>query len=425
MSDTYKFIAVSKKDRQAPGWDFYGHVLATDIKQFEATIKKHYGDHTYITPNEFKRPTTHARHNIVRATSIFIDFDYHMGAGFSLSEGNVLTELLKPSFNRTIPTPSKIIHSGRGIHFYIAIEPETDIAKYDMVAKQITAVIDSEIYKINALYETKLKEHDPNIGAQSLMRAEGSYNPIAQCPVTVIFESKAVYNLDDLITDFIPELHEIRKGYSITPQQMQQSLSMDKFIPYRYMKQYTKNTWLNAVLDDMQTLQEIRDQDVRYTKGQYKIGNNGLRNVMVFNFGVVCRWRYQDTKAVYESMEAFKNSFKSFAGEPAYSDREFIATYNSVIKNNYRLVKNATLIKKLDITLDEQRHMKTLIGTIEKKRRNKISKKVYRTKKQTQKQAFKQGLKLQAISLKNSGLSYRDIAKQLNISHMTAKRYCD
>lgn len=417
MSDRFTFIGVKTDDgfQQRPFNILEQHAIGEYIQQ-------NYGRDTYITPNEFKNPTARTKDNIAQVKEIFIDFDYHLAAGFSNSEALTLRDILKPHFGKRMPEPSKMIHSGRGLHCYFTIKPNRDIAKYELTAHGIAQLIDQIISENNPLMSAA-PVSDPRIGAERFIRAEGSYNTASKTPVSRIYVSQATYDIDVLITDYLPALHEIRKGHTITSQEFIQATAKRKYLPVK--EQYTLNTWLDAVIEDIKTLQAIRDNDMRVINGKYKIGNQGLRNVMVFNFGIVCRWRYNDTEAVYESMEAFKNNFKALAGAPDYTQAEFEATYKSILKNGYKLRKNRWLVKALEITPDEQKQLKTLIDGTEKLRRKQIAKRIKKSKKAASNRAYKQGLKLQAISLKNSGLSYRDIAKQLNISHMTAKRYCD
>lgn len=416
MSDRYVFVGVKAEDeklRQRPFNILEHHAIGEYIQQ-------NYGRDTYITPNEFKTPTARTKDNIAQVKEVFIDFDYHLAGGFNQSEASALRDILKPHFGKRMPEPSKIIHSGRGLHCYFVIKPDRDIAKYELTAHGLAKLIDSIIAENNPLMSA-VPVSDPRIGAERFIRAEGSYNTIAKTPVSRIYISQAAYDLDTIITDYLPALHEIRKGHKITPQEFIQSTAKRKYLPVR--EQYTLNTWLDAVIEDIKTLQAIRDNDMRVIDGKYKIGNHGLRNVMVFNFGIVCRWRYNDTQVVYESMEAFKNNFKALSGCPEYTQSEFEATYSSILKNGYKLRKNRWIVKTLEITPDEQKQLKTLIGLDEIKRRKRLSDQEYKKKRAIKNKLRKACTKTQAITLKNSGLSADDIAKRLNVSRRTVYNY--
>ena len=87
--------------------------------------------------------------------------------------------------------------------------------------------------------------------------------------------------------------------------------------------------------------------------------------------------------------------------------------------------KNETLIERLNITTEEQRHMKTIIGLDEKYRRNNERRRDERrnenglTKREQDKQDRIQEIKY----LKEEGLSQSKVAKELNIGIATVKRY--
>ena len=83
--------------------------------------------------------------------------------------------------------------------------------------------------------------------------------------------------------------------------------------------------------------------------------------------------------------------------------------------------KNETLIDRLDITTEEQRHMKTIIGTQEKYRRNNERRVQARRNENglTKKQQELADLKVQVIELREQGLSIRKIAEQVGKSKGT------
>ena len=415
MDDRYTFVALQTKEgfKQMP-------FNVMDQYAIQSIIKEHYGKDTYITPNEFKTPASRTKDNVALVKDIFIDFDFHLQGGFTLGEAQALLELLTPSFNRSIPTPSKVIHSGRGVHFYIEIEPDKDIAKYELTAKAIAKVVDNAVAECNPLINAKL-ELDKNIGAERLIRAEGSYNTKAQTSVTAIYRSGAVYDLDTLITDFIPELTPIKTGGSIKPNDMLNYGHYKRFKGYSI--EYNALTWLYAVLDDLKTLQAMRNGNVRVGKDKhltpkYFMGNDGLRNTMLFNFGVACKYAFNDATTVFESMMAFNEGYTRILDKV-----EVEATYKSVVTKSYRTPKNKTLIETLNITADEQLQLKTLIGHDEIKRRKRLSDKRYKTKRTIKKQLEKSNLKAQAIMMHSSGMSYRYISKALNISLGSVHNY--
>ena len=80
--------------------------------------------------------------------------------------------------------------------------------------------------------------------------------------------------------------------------------------------------------------------------------------------------------------------------------------------------KNETLIERLGITVEEQRHMKTIIGTQEKYRRNNGRRVQARRNENglTKKQQELADLKNQVLELRKQGLSMQQIADKLDIN---------
>ena len=80
--------------------------------------------------------------------------------------------------------------------------------------------------------------------------------------------------------------------------------------------------------------------------------------------------------------------------------------------------KNETLIERLGITREEQKHLKTIISTEEKYERNNERRRASRRNENglTKKQQELQDLKKQIEDLKSQGSSNRAIGKMLNIS---------
>lgn len=386
-----------------------------DYDAIKAHIERNIGKDTYITPNEFKLPTSRTRDNVGTLREIFIDIDDHM-RGFTLQEAEDLVWYLEPHFNRDIPTPSKVIFSGRGVHYYISLPNETDISKYDLVAPKIATLIDDYVGQYNVLGHATMHTDKAAIGAERFIRAEGTYNPKANTYATRIYESKTQYSLNDLIDNFIPALYEISTGTKSATEALNEATGR-VYKPCR--KEYTLTTWLYAALDDLKTIQSHRNDTVRLTNGVYQIGNTGNRNVMLFCFGLLCKAAYNNTLEVYESMVSFNKHYTCLL-----DDREVETVYKHVIGHNYKAPKAQTLIEKLNILPEEQRMLKTLISKPEVQRRTLQRVKIYKAQKRAQRAKQKDSVMLQARTLHLAGYSYKAIAQQLNISVGSAFNYC-
>jgi len=408
--ERYMFIGVLDREsmQQVPY-----NVL--DYEAIRTHIERNIGKDTYITPNEFKTPYSRTKDNVGTLKEIFIDIDDHM-RGFTLQDAEVIVAQLQDHFNKEIPTPSKVIYSGRGLHFYVGITNETDIAKYELVAKKIAAVIDDYVGQYNVLGHAVLHLDKGAIGAERFIRAEGTYNPKAHTYTTRIYESDAQYSLNDLIDNFIPALQEISTGTKSATEALNEATGQI-YKPYR--KDYTLATWLYAALDDLKAIQSHRNDNIRLNNGVYQVGNIGTRNIMLFYFGLLCKKAYNNTLEVYESMIAFNEHYTHLL-----DDREVEAIYKHVIGYNYKAPRTQTIIDNLNILPEEQKPLKTLISKQEVQRRKSLRDRRYKAQKRAQRAKQKDSVRLQARSLHLAGNSYKAIAQQLNISVGTAFNYC-
>lgn len=110
------------------------------------------------------------------------------------------------------------------------------------------------------------------------------------------------------------------------------------------------------------------------------------------------------------------------------SEREVIRDTESATKAYYkRLYKysNEKLIELLEITEEEQKQLRTIIGTAEKYRRNNAKRTPRNSKGLTKKQQELEILKSEVMSLSKRGRSIRDIANILGISKSKISRLID
>ena len=87
--------------------------------------------------------------------------------------------------------------------------------------------------------------------------------------------------------------------------------------------------------------------------------------------------------------------------------------------------KNTTLIERLGISANEQKHMKTIIGTDEKYERNNERRRAERRNENglTKKQQELKNLYDKIKKLKNEGLTNKSISEQLEIPLKTIERH--
>ena len=416
MSELFTFVGV--KDETGKFKNKHFNVM--DQYAIDTYIKQNYGQDTYITPNEFHTPKRREE-NVAVCNYIVIDIDDHMSGDFTEHTAKVLIEQLSEHYNREIPTPHKVIFSGRGIHYYIAIEPETDIAKYKLVARSMVNVMDEIVGKYAMLSHVKPHVdkgvHNPNL----YIRAEGTWNREAKCTAQRIDENaRAIYNLDDLIENFIPDLSEIKTGGTTKASDLLNSLTYKK--PYRhYIRNYTPTTWALTVMDDLRTLQAMRNgrgvHKVVEKKKRYKslIDNEGYRYYMLWYFGTLNKLAFNSSDELYKGLYAFNRGFSD-----PLNENEVESTYKYLLSKTSAAPRNKTLIDMLEIAPSEQKQLKTLITKTEKNRRCNGKRSLQR---QYKKNADKYALRIQINNMRATGVTAKEIASQLKISVRTVYNY--
>ena len=412
--DRYVFLTTAQTWQPKP-------FLAADHASIEQYIEQHRTTDTYITPNEFKDRTSNTKDNIAVLKHIVVDLDDHW-QGMSLQQAQGMLEYLKGRFNQDIPAPQRVIYTGRGLHYYVRINDTTNIALYDLVAKGILRAIDKAVGDYNALAQARLQADKAAINGNRFYRCANTYNTKAQTYATGIYDGGPSYTLEGLIDRFIPDLTQITKGKA-APQAMLEQRTGMQFVPYKYKREFTEQSWRYAAIDDLKQLQTWRNDTLLVQDGLYHIGNNAnahKRNNMLFYFGLLCKHAFNDTQEVLDSMLAFNQ----FYGNHAKSEAEVLATYRSVINHAYKPPKAATMIDTLQINAEEMQLLKVLIGKAEIRRRNTLYNKRVRQNKAAQRATNKAGIKAQAQAMHAAGATYRAIADQLNIGLATAYRWC-
>jgi len=408
-----KYIFMTTKQR---GWKPHA-ISASDKMAIIGYIQENKHNDTYYTPNVFKEPTSNTKDNLAELRAIVIDVDDHISGGFTLEQAKAFVSLLEPHFNADIPTPYRVIFTGRGMQFNIKLEPSTDIAKYDLVSKGIFKQYDKLIGEYQPLTQLKLQADKQAIGSRRFCRMLGTYNTIAKTYTSGIYSSAATYSLDLLIDGFIPELEPITKGKAKASDVYAQN---QRATFKQYRKEFTAQTWRYAAIDDLKAIQgqrnELRKLNDKY---YYNCGNIGHRNVMLFYYGLLCKWAFNDSQEVLDSMQAFNQ----FYGSSILSHNEVMATFNSVISHDYKPPKAQTMIDNLGITSEEMASLKVVIDRTEKLNRKNKGLRNKRAIQAHSKALDKQAIIGQVKELHASGLSYRAIARELKIDHKTAQRY--
>lgn len=356
----------------------------------------------FITPNTFFKPQRQVN-NIRQFRALFMDLD--TGEGDKQFAAYKVFELAEEGL---IPRPTMIVDSGRGIHVYWRIKN----APYQAL---------NTWQELQDLFYTKLKPLGADIRATDgarILRLPNTINSRNNVECRVIWQdNEAEYSMYDLREEY---LHEKYKKSIAKINKTDRKIVANAFFN-SYSLHITR-------AEDLETLVKLRNGNM-----------NGSRNMALHCYAYWKGIYIRDIEKLTEIVEEFNNSFTR-----PLKDSEVRAILRCIPKAidkfleyeqgircglNKRVTKgmkdkggywykNETLIERLEITEQEQRELKTIIGTrVKYDRKNEKRNKARRNKNGlTNKQQEIVDLKAEILKLREEGLSLRAIAKQLNKS---------
>ncbi|MEG2458177.1 MAG: DNA-binding response regulator [Bacilli bacterium] len=356
----------------------------------------------FIAPNTMFIPKRQVN-NIRQFRALFLDLDNLEGdkhyTSYQLFE---LAEL------GIIPRPTMIVDSGRGLHIYWRIKN----APYG--ALHTWQEIEDMLYHKLKVYGADIKATD---GAR-VLRLPSTINSKNndECKVLWI-DSEKEYSMYDLREEYLS--HKYKKYIAKANRENK------KLITNSFYNSYSLHI---TRAEDLLELCELR---------KYKV--KGLRNMILHCYAYWKGIYIRDT----ELLTCEVNELNSKFNEPMNATEvnailrcipkaieRFISYEQGVRAGEVKRVtkgmrdkegywyKNETLIERLGITEDEQRNLKTIIGTRVKYDRNNVKRCKERRNENglTNKQQELKALKTVIIEFKLTGLSNRAIARKLNIS---------
>lgn len=360
------------------------------------------GEDVYFSQNTFHKPQRRIE-NIRQLRSLYVDVDHYL---FNYSPEWVIGKMESELFGKSVPDPNIIIHSGRGFVVIWLHEP------VPYMALPLWQAVEKYLSDQFTLLGGDTRATD----AARVFRLAGTVNSKIGEEVTVQYRHDYRYALREIQSDYLPDLQlnqPKRKGRPAKAKQLYNTYSLNY-----------------ARLQDITKLVQLRDQNVK-----------GYRETICFLY------RYWSCCFLQDEQEALEHTLElnSEFSEPL-PDREVIratksaerAWYAKSNKDANRIAKekgypgagynmtNKTLIQWLDITEEEQKHFKTIIGRVEKRKRDTVATREQRraagvvSRDTYLSQAAER--RSEALRLRRNGMSYRKIASILNCSVGEAHR---
>lgn len=391
----------------------------------------------YISVNSF-RGSKRVVNELARLNANFAELDYGDVIKYKHMTPVAMLDLLnKTIFSKGIlPHPNMVLFSGnKSLQLYWVVEP--------IYLPKKTEVRDTKVYKLwewvqryinKALKEYGSCRHD----AARYLRIAGSVSSKSKGSAYIIYHHPQKFTLRQMQM-FLPAY--VPKGSrwyeQVKPNQRSCNYKDNK------IKQLTKNWYslMLARLDDYVKLQELRNHayEIGATGSE---GYKGYRELLcfLFRYTIACVERGPEARTeAYRRMLEFNIHFsvpldpKSLKQATQSAERyycEFMRNFDPesgtmVFKKYGFNPKNYWLIEELDITEEEMEHLKTIIDTKQKAKRDRKRKKLLRRNDEglTNREQKKMELIKQISAYRNDGLNQSKIAAKLGVSKTIVSRY--
>lgn len=385
----------------------------------------------YGSVNEFSM-AKRSEATIVKLNKLMCDLDCHEG-GFN--EWVTLEVLRADFFGSQVPYPSEVVNSGRGLHLYWYLEDEgrESLAKW----KTVQQIILNSLAPISE--QTSCNVDFKCIDPARVLRVEGTWNTKSKSPCRLIEKTNLTYTLDDILECFYGVNLDDLKPFNSNPNK---DTGNDK-------------KTLTGAKNALNERGEWKDLKVKRTNGIVSVFNayslltcraadlrkllelrGGDMEGMRDDFLTMYAWTIISKKDDLEKLERelhginslFKNPLKD--KEVSYKAQYIFNKFNKeVIKGadtsqftefDRYWYRNTTIISRLGITMDEQRHMLTIISKEEKNRRKCEREKKARRNENglTKREQDKADNIAKAQELKRLGYNNTQIAKMLGVSRV-------
>lgn len=336
------YITIAKKNSRTGRFEqFYyrPNELATHLTHVM-------GEDVFFSQNTFYRQARRIE-TIRQLRSLYVDLDFYI---FNYDPKWILGKLEYEFYRQTIPEPNLIIFSGQGVVLIWMIEPVPYMALPLWQAVQNYLI-------------TQLKPlgGDPKAAdAARVFRLAGSTSSKNGNEVYAEYRHDYRYTLREIQSEYLPEL---------TPKKVKKAGRKKKVV--HLFNIYSLH---NARLRDLAKLVELRQGDVV-----------GHREIILFLYRYwTCCFTGDPTEALQQTLEFNKTFYDPLPQREAVkatvsAQKAWAAGSNKEANERakamgypgagYR-ISNAKLIEWLDITPEEQKHLRTIIGPKEKRRRD-------------------------------------------------------
>ena len=378
--DSKGYITIASKSPNYSQWHYKREDLLERTEDIINDIN------AYVSQNTFYKPQRRIE-NIKELRAIYIDIDCYNS---KYTKEAVQYFLENDLYSHKIPRPNYLIDSGRGLYYVILIKPVPSMAL-------------PLWYAVQRYLYNELKEFGADANALDptrVLRIVGTLNSKSGTCVEVLDEYNYEYSLREIQEEYLPEISVKKKS---------------KGRPKKMVSLFTEYSLYHARIIDITKICELRNYDVE-----------GHREIILFLYRYFSACFTQDTDEALNRALELNAMFKK-----PLPEKEVIQDTKSATRayeNKLYKYTNKKLIEILDITLEEQKYLKTIISGKEKYRRSaeeqKAKKKAKRRNENglTKREQEKKDRINKIKKLKIKGLNQNQIAKEIGISRQAVSK---
>ena len=405
--NTSGWITLAKKDPHTKRFRQYHY----QPEELASALSDWMGEDVYYSQNSFYKPQRRID-NIRQLRTLYVDLDVY---NMDMTPEWVLGKLELEVFGQSLPEPNMIIFSGRGLVLIWHIEP------IPYQAMPLWRAV--ETYFVNQLQEVgaDTKATDP----ARIFRLAGSINSKNRAEVKTEYRHDHRYDIHQLQYDYLPEL---------SPKKL---AAKKKGRHTKIVRMFNTYTLHLSRARDLAKLVEMRHGDVE-----------GFRETILFLYRYwTCCFTDDPDRALEETLnlnseflrplpekeviKATKSAQKAWEAKSDVKANEIAKTlgYPGAGYN----ISNSKLIEWLDISPQEQEQLSSIIGAVEKRRRNRIQKEKWRRSQgmrpmeeynqDRKQQVLSQAEQLKDLMLKNPSWTNKQLAEAMNTTVRSIQRW--
>lgn len=405
--NTSGWITLAKKDPDTKRFRQYHY----QPEELASALTDWMGEDVYYSQNTFYKPQRRID-NIRQLRSLYVDLDvYNLG----LTPEWVLGKLEFEYFGQSIPEPNMIVFSGRGLVLIWNIEPIP--------------------YKAMPLWravETFFVEQLKEVGADTkatdparIFRLAGTVNSKNRTIVKTEYRHDYRYDIHQLQFDYLPELSQKKLA------------AKKKGRNTKVVRMFNTYTLHLSRARDIAKLVELRQGAV-----------DGFRETILFLYRYwTCCFTDDPDRALDDTLSlnseflrplperevinATKSAQKAWEAKSDVKANE-IAKSLGYPGAGYNM-PNSKIIEWLDISPEEQVHLSSIIGAVEKRRRNRLQKEKWRRSQgmrpmeeynqERKQQVLSQAEQLKILINENPSWTNKQLAEAMNTTVRSVQRW--